>query len=81
MQSTDKVAPQLLTSFMQQEMHKRGFLCNGSHNLSFAHTTEHIEKLLQAYQEIIPIVLEINERGNIEEYFHGVSTQPVFKVR
>ncbi len=79
--STKKISPQQLSSFIQQEMHKHGILCNGSHNMSFAHTKEHVDKLLAAYKEIIPLAKEMNENGNFDDYFYGIVTEPVFKVR
>jgi glutamate-1-semialdehyde 2,1-aminomutase len=81
MSETDKASPQQLSSYMQQEMHQYGLLCSGAHNISFSHTQAHIDTLLAAYQKIIPKVVEINKLGNIEAYFKGVVTQPVFKVR
>ena len=76
-----KVTSQQLSSLMQQEMHQRGLLCGSAHNLSFAHQAEHIERLLQAYDEIIPLALDVSQNGGFEAVFRGVETQPVFKVR
>jgi glutamate-1-semialdehyde 2,1-aminomutase len=78
---TNKASAQQLTSLMQQEMHARGLLCGSAHNISFAHQREHIQALLDAYNEIIPLIIKINNEGNFNQYFHGVVTQPVFKVR
>lgn len=75
------VSAQQLSSLMQQEMHRRGLLCGSAHNLSYAHTEAHINKLLAAYDEIIPLALNISNNGGFEAVFHGVETQPVFKVR
>ncbi len=81
MSNTKMASQQQLSSFIQQEMHQLGILCSGAHNISFAHTKTHINTLLSAYKKIIPKVVEINNQGNFEHYFHGEVTSPVFKVR
>jgi len=79
--STKQITPQQLSSFIQQEMHQHGILCSGSHNMSFAHTSAHINKLLSVYNSIIPLAKKMNEEGNFDDYFYGIVTEPVFKVR
>ena len=81
MGKTDQVTAQQLSSYMQQEMHKHALLCGSAHNMSYAHTEQHVDKLLAVYKELIPTALEINQHGNFDQYFKGVVTQPVFKVR
>ena len=78
---TDKVTEQELSSLFQQEMHRRNILSGSAHNLSFAHKKEHIQTLLSAYDEIIPLALKVNDEGTFSQYFHGEVSKPVFKVR
>jgi glutamate-1-semialdehyde 2,1-aminomutase len=78
---TQAVTEQELSSYIQQEMHARGILVGNAHNISYAHQEEHIQTLLNAYDDIIPKAVKINAEGNFTQHFHGVVTKPVFKVR
>ncbi|MBA6233404.1 MULTISPECIES: aminotransferase class III-fold pyridoxal phosphate-dependent enzyme [unclassified Colwellia] len=78
---TQAVTEQELSSYIQQEMHARGILVGNAHNISYAHQKEHIQTLLNAYDDIIPKAVRINAEGNFTQHFHGVVTKPVFKVR
>jgi glutamate-1-semialdehyde 2,1-aminomutase len=78
---TNNITEQELSSLIQQEMHHRQLLVGGAHNISYSHQISHIEKLLNAYDEIIPLVQKVNDEGGFEQYFHGQVTKPVFKVR
>lgn len=71
----------LLKSYLIQELCKRGILTLGSHNLNLAHTTEHIDFLLETYAEILPILIKLDSAGKIEVSLDGEPIQPVFKVR
>ena len=53
---TQKYSSLELKSLFIQEMCSRGILIGGSHNLSYAHTHDDIEKLLNAYDEVIFIL-------------------------
>lgn len=70
-----------LKSLFIQEMCARGILIGGSHNLSFAHTLNDIEKLLNAYDEVIFILKNTIETQNFYDVFKGKLLEPVFKVR
>lgn len=70
-----------LKSLFIQEMCTRGILIGGSHNLSFAHTLDDIEKLLNAYDEVIFILKNTIETQNLYDVFKGKLLEPVFKVR
>lgn len=71
----------LLKSYLIQELCKRGILTLGSHNLNLAHTTEHIDFLLNTYAEILPTLIKLDLAGKIEDSLDGEPIQPVFKVR
>ena len=45
-----------IKSFIQQELLKRGILWTGSHNMSFSHKKKDIDKLINAYKEIFPLL-------------------------
>lgn len=70
-----------LRSLFIQEMAKRGVLINSSHNLSFSHKAHHIDSLLTAYDEILPILVSAVEHQCLEKYFTGTPLESVFKVR
>ncbi|MEW6989360.1 aminotransferase class III-fold pyridoxal phosphate-dependent enzyme [Colwelliaceae bacterium 6441] len=77
----NQISEQQLSSLIQQEMHSRHILVGGAHNISYSHQASHIKLLLDAYDEIIPLAVEVNNNGNFNQYFHGEVTKPVFKVR
>ncbi|MBB1384238.1 aminotransferase class III-fold pyridoxal phosphate-dependent enzyme [Pseudoalteromonas sp. SG45-5] len=70
-----------LKSLFIQEMCTRGILIAGSHNLSYAHTLCDIEKLLNAYDEVIAILVNTIKTQNLYTIFKGNLLEPVFKVR
>ena len=70
-----------LKSLFLQEMLKNGILINGSHNLSFSHTKEDIETLLNTYKIVLPFIAQVIEKKNLEDVLEGSIIKPVFKVR
>jgi glutamate-1-semialdehyde 2,1-aminomutase len=70
-----------LRSLFIQEMAKRGILINSSHNLSFSHKAHHIDALLTAYDEVLPILVNAVEQQCLDKYFTGTPLENVFKVR
>ena len=78
---TQKYSSLELKSLFIQEMCTRGILIDGSHNLSYAHTHDDIEKLLNAYDEVIFILKNTIETQNLYDVFKGHLLEPVFKVR
>jgi len=70
-----------IRTFFLQEMFKRGILILGSHNISFSHSKEDIDKLLDVYQVVLPMVKKHVEQQDLLENIHGDILQPLFKVR
>jgi len=68
-------------TFFLQEVLKRGVLTLGSHNLSFAHTKKDIDKLLDVYENVFPLIKSHIENETLLENIHGDILQPLFKVR
>ncbi|AYL96166.1 aminotransferase class III-fold pyridoxal phosphate-dependent enzyme [Mucilaginibacter celer] len=66
-------------TLMQQEMIKRGVLWAGFHNMSYSHTTEDIDYILAAYRDVLPLVKEAIESGNIKQYLKGEVLEAVFR--
>jgi glutamate-1-semialdehyde 2,1-aminomutase len=70
-----------IKTFFLQEMFKRGILTLSSHNLSFSHTKADIDSLLEAYQEVLPMIKHHIDNKNLMENIHGDILQALFKVR
>jgi len=68
-------------TLLLQELHQRGLLCIGTHNLSYAHSVQDIEDLLAGYGEIFPMIRDAVERGDIATRIRGETLVPLFKVR
>jgi len=71
---------QIKTLFMQ-EMLARGILTLGSHNMSFSHSDVDLDKLSNAYDEVIPMLADGVRRNKLESMLHCQPLQPLFKVR
>lgn len=71
---------ELKTLFMQ-EMLARGILIQSSHNFSFAHTADDIDRLLSVYDEVLPILADAVHNGAISQRLNGPPMEPLFRVR
>jgi glutamate-1-semialdehyde 2,1-aminomutase len=66
-------------TLMQQEMIKRGVLWAGFHNMCFSHSDEDIAYTLSAYRDVMPIMKEAIESGNVKSYLHGEVLEAAFR--
>jgi glutamate-1-semialdehyde aminotransferase len=66
-------------SFVQQELIRRGVLWSGTHSLSFSHTDEDIEYLLNAYHEVLAMARDAVHAGTVERLLRGKPVEPVFR--
>jgi glutamate-1-semialdehyde 2,1-aminomutase len=64
-----------------QEMFARGILIVGTHNISYAHSDSDINKLLSAYNEVLPLIKEAVEERKLESYLKCKPLEPLFKIR
>ena len=71
---------EIKTLFLQ-EMFKRGVLTMGGHNISCAHTMADVERLLQVYDEVFPLLLEGVAANSVSEFLDGETLEPLFRVR
>ena len=71
---------EIKTLFLQ-EVFKRGILTLGSHNISFSHTKEDIDKLMSVYAKVLPMVKRHIDNQTLLENTQGDILQPLFKVR
>src|ERR1700761_8271372 len=66
-------------TLVQQEMIKRGVLWAGFHNMCYSHSDQDIDYTLSAYREVLPIVKEAIESGNLKSYLKGEVLEAVFR--
>tara|TARA_B100002003_G_scaffold229665_1_gene239175 strand:- start:187 stop:915 length:729 start_codon:yes stop_codon:yes gene_type:complete len=71
---------ELKTLFLQ-EVFAKGILTLGTHNMSYSHSNNDISKLLSVYGEVFPMMKEVVENRNLEEYLKCDPLVPLFKVR
>lgn len=70
-----------IKTLWMQEMLKRGILSFGTHNISYAHTKQDIDKLLQVYDEVLAILKNAITKNKLAEYLNCETLKPLFKVR
>ncbi len=71
--------PLILKSFVQQEMIKRGILWGGFHNVCFTHSEDDLNQTLKAYDEVLSLLAEALQKGNIESMLLGKPVVAVFR--
>lgn len=78
MPSADQYA---IKTLYLQEILARGVLTVGTHNLSYAHSDAHVDKLLTVYGEVFPLLAGAVQSGQVVESLRCQPLQPLFKVR
>ncbi len=68
-------------TLLQQEMFANGIFMLGSHNMSYAHSIEDVEKLLKVYRLFFEKVRFVLENDNLSEILQCEPLKPLFKVR
>ena len=71
--------PLELKSYVQQEMIKRGILWSGFHNMSFSHTDEDVAYTLKAYREVLGLLKEAVDAGDVAARLRGKPVEAVFR--
>jgi len=71
---------EIQTLFLQ-EMFKRGILILGTHNMSYAHTDQDIDSLLDVYDAVFPTIKSAVENCQLENMLQVEPLQPLFTVR
>ena len=66
---------------MVQEVLARGILSLGTHNVTYAHTDDDVDRLLRVYDKVFPILREAVEEGAMTQYLRCPPLQPLFRVR
>jgi glutamate-1-semialdehyde 2,1-aminomutase len=70
-----------IKTLWMQEMHQRGFLSVGTHNMSYAHSEQDVSALLAAYREVLPFIGHALDAGKLRESLRCEPLVPLFKVR
>jgi len=81
MKDTEKYCSWTLKTLFLQEMLKRGILTLGSHETTYAHSDEDIDKLLKSYHEVMPILKNGIRNERVIELLDCNPLTPLFKVR
>lgn len=71
--------PLILKSFVQQELIRRGILWSGMHNMSYSHSYNDIEYTLRAYEEVLTLLKEAVQAGDVASRIKGIPVQPTFR--
>lgn len=70
-----------IKTLWMQELIERGILSVGTHNVSYAHTTQDIERLIAVYEEVLPFIGKTLSEGKLREALRCEPLVPLFKVR
>jgi glutamate-1-semialdehyde 2,1-aminomutase len=68
-------------TFLMQELHQRGLLSVGTHNISYAHSREDIGALVAAYAQILPQIGTLLDSGGLEKALRCEPLVPLFRLR
>ena len=70
-----------IKTLWMQELMERGFLSLGSHNMSYAHSEDDVDRLIGAYDEVFSILRHAVESCAVRQYLKCQPLVPLFKVR
>lgn len=70
-----------IKTFLMQELHERGVLCLGAHNVNYAHSLPDIQRLVDVYFELLPLIGEALRAGTLLEKLRTRPLVPLFKLR
>ena len=70
-----------IKTLLMQELHQRGILWVGTHNLNLAHGNAEIDALLDAYRAVLPMIAAHAKAGNVVAQLRCDPLVPLFKVR
>lgn len=71
---------EMKTLFMQ-EILVRGILTLGTHNVSWAHDDADVDALLDAYDQVFPLMRDALATGTVRDRLRCDTLQPLFKIR
>ncbi|MCB1750475.1 MAG: aminotransferase class III-fold pyridoxal phosphate-dependent enzyme [Gammaproteobacteria bacterium] len=68
-------------TYLFQLRFERGIFALGSHNISYAHSQDDIDRLIEVYDEVIPMIMDSIRTGTLIERLTCEPLQPIFQVR
>lgn len=81
MNETEWATTEELKTLFMQVMFEHGIFILGTHNLSYSHTKEDIDKLLKVYSIFFKTLLEVKNDDNMSVVLKAKPLVPLFKVR
>jgi glutamate-1-semialdehyde 2,1-aminomutase len=78
---TPRYSSSEIKTLFLQEMFARGILTIGTHNISYAHSAEDLEKIGSAYQDVLGILRTAVQHEKLESLLRCEPLRPLFKVR
>jgi glutamate-1-semialdehyde 2,1-aminomutase len=70
-----------IKTLLMQELHQRGILSLGTHNMSYAHSTADVAVLLSAYEEVLPYIGKVLDAKTMATALRCAPLVPLFKLR
>jgi glutamate-1-semialdehyde 2,1-aminomutase len=70
-----------IKTLLMQELHQRGILSIGTHNISFAHSAGDVAALVSAYSEVLPFIGEVLDAKTLTTALRCAPLVPLFKLR
>jgi glutamate-1-semialdehyde 2,1-aminomutase len=70
-----------IKTLLMQELHQRGILSMGTHNLSYAHSKQDAAALIAAYAELLPMIGDLLNAGTLRGALRCAPLVPLFKLR
>jgi len=70
-----------IKTFLMQELHQRGLLSVGTHNISYAHSKADIASLVGAYADVLPTIGKLLNSGTLRASLRCKPLVPLFKIR
>jgi glutamate-1-semialdehyde 2,1-aminomutase len=77
----DGVSSWEIKTLWMQELMKRGFLSLGTHNMSYAHSENDVDRLAEAYDQIFPLLRAAVANRAVRQYLNCEPLQPLFRIR
>lgn len=71
----------VIKTLLMQELHQKGILSLGTHNMSYAHSQSDVETLLGTYSDILPMIGQAIRSGDMEQRLRCQPLVPLFKIR
>jgi glutamate-1-semialdehyde 2,1-aminomutase len=68
-------------TYLMQELHQRGILSTGTHNISYAHSQDDAATLIAAYAELLPAIGRLLSAGALRDALRCAPLVPLFKLR